>query len=97
VNDAVRGFYLAALKGQQGETYNLCAAKTHEIGEVLRIAIALSGLKVKIRSTASLMRPSDEQIIFGSTKKFRKRTGWKAMFLIKETLASMLEYWDRVM
>jgi len=97
VNDAVRGFYLAALKGQPGETYNLCAARTHEIGEVLRIAIALSGLKVKIRSTASLMRPSDEQIIFGSTKKFRKRTGWKAMFSIKETLASMLDYWDRVM
>ena len=97
VNDAVRGFYLAALKGQPGETYNLCAARTHEIGEVLRIAIALSGLKVKIRSTASLMRPSDEKIIFGSTKKFRKHTGWNATLSIKETLVSMFEYWDRVM
>jgi GDP-4-dehydro-6-deoxy-D-mannose reductase len=94
VDDAVRGFYLAALRGQPGEAYNLCAARTHRIGEVLRIAIALSGLKVEIRSTASLMRPSDEKIIFGSSKKIRKHTGWKAMFSIKQTLGSMLEYWE---
>ncbi len=68
-----------------------------DVGNLKPRRAALSGLKVKIRSTPSLMRPSDEQIIFGSTKKFRKRTGWKAMFSIKQTLASMLEYWDRVM
>jgi len=94
VDDAVRGFYLAALKGKPGEAYNLCAARTHRIGEILRIAIALSGLKVEIRSTASLMRPSDEKIIFGSTNKIRKHTGWKVMFSIKQTLGSMLEYWE---
>jgi len=43
------------------------------------------------------MRPLDEYIILGCTKKFLMGTGWKAMFSIKETLASMLEYWDRVM
>jgi GDP-4-dehydro-6-deoxy-D-mannose reductase len=95
VNDAVRGFYLAALKGQRGEAYNLCAARTYEIGEVLRMAIGLSGLKVEIRGVARLMRPSDEKVIFGSTKKIRKHTGWKATFPIKQTLMSMLEYWDR--
>jgi GDP-4-dehydro-6-deoxy-D-mannose reductase len=95
VNDTVRGFYLAALKGHRGEAYNLCAAKTHEISELLRLAIALSGVKVEIRPAASLMRPSDEKIIFGSTRKIRKHTGWKPVFSIKQTLASMLEYWDR--
>jgi len=97
VNDTVRGFYLAALKGHRGEAYNLCAAKTHEIGELLRMAIRLSGLKVEIRAAASLMRPSDEKIIFGSTKKIRQHTGWKPIFSIQQTLQSMLEYWDRVL
>jgi len=97
VNDTVRGFYLAALKGRRGEAYNLCAAKTHGIGELLRLAIDLSGEKVEIRPAASLMRPSDEKIIFGSTKKIRKDTGWKPVFSIKQTLTSMLEYWDRVL
>jgi GDP-4-dehydro-6-deoxy-D-mannose reductase len=97
VKDTVRGFYLAALKGRRGEAYNLCAASTQEIGELLRLAVDLSGVKVEIRQAQSLMRPSDEKIIFGSTKKIRKDTGWKPEFSLKETLASMLEYWDRAM
>ena len=46
------------------------------IGELLRTAIRLSGVKAEIRPAAHLMRPSDEKIIFGSTDKFRKDTGW---------------------
>src|SRR5580698_5770403 len=47
VRDTVNGFYLAALKGRPGEAYNLCATKTHEIGELLRTAIRLSGVKAE--------------------------------------------------
>src|SRR6266481_392584 len=54
VNDAVRGFYLAALKGRRGEAYNLCATKTHRIGELLNSAIRLSGVKVEVRHAAHL-------------------------------------------
>lgn len=97
VKDTMRGFYLAALKGQRGEAYNLCAARTYEMNEVLRFAIEISGLNVEVRPAASLMRPSDEKIIFGSTKKIRKHTGWKPMLSLKDTLTSMLEYWDRVL
>lgn len=95
VNDTVRGFYLAAMKGRRGESYNLCAPKTHEIGELLRLAIEISGLQVEVRPVARLMRPSDERIIFGSTKKIRRDTGWKPTLSIKQTLSSMFEYWDR--
>ena len=94
VNDTVRGFYLAASKGQPGESYNLCAARTHEVGTLLRMLIKLSGLKVEVRSSARLMRPSDEKIIFGSTRKFRNQTGWKPQRSIQQTLLSMLDYWD---
>jgi GDP-4-dehydro-6-deoxy-D-mannose reductase len=94
VDDTVRGFYLAALKGKHGEAYNLCATKTHEIGELLRTAIRLAGVKAEIRPVPRLMRPSDEKIIFGSTRKIRKDTGWKPLKSIEQTLKSMLEYWE---
>jgi GDP-4-dehydro-6-deoxy-D-mannose reductase len=94
VSDTVRGFYLAAQKGKHGEAYNLCATKTHEIGELLCTAIRLSGVKAEIRPVPRLMRPSDEKIIFGSTRKIRRDTGWKPMKSIEQTLQSMLEYWD---
>jgi GDP-4-dehydro-6-deoxy-D-mannose reductase len=97
VNDTVRGFYLAALKGKRGEAYNLCATATHQIGELLRTAIRLSSVKAEIRPAQHLMRPSDEKIIFGSTEKLRKDTGWKPAFTIEQTLSSMLSYWDKTM
>ncbi len=97
VQDTVLGFYLAAMKGKRGEAYNLCAERTYEIGELLHMAIELSGVKAEVRAAKSLMRPSDEKIIFGSTEKIRKDTGWKPKRTIQQTLASMIEYWDRVL
>jgi GDP-4-dehydro-6-deoxy-D-mannose reductase len=96
VNDAVQGFFLAALKGKRGEAYNLCATKTHQMSDVLQTAIRLSGVKAEIRPAAHLMRPSDEKIIFGSTAKFRKDTGWKPLRSVQQTLFSMLEHWDQL-
>ena len=94
--DTVRGFYLAAMKGRLGETYNLCGAESYEIGQMLRTAINLSGAKVEILPSSRLMRPSDERIIFGSTRKFRRDTGWKPRLSLEQTLISMFDYWERV-
>jgi len=96
VGDTVRGFYLAAMKGKRGEAYNLCATATHEIGELLRTAMRLSGVKAEIRQVDRLLRPSDEKIIFGSTEKIRKDTGWRPLRSIEQTLRSMLDYWDGI-
>jgi GDP-4-dehydro-6-deoxy-D-mannose reductase len=97
VNDTVRGFYDAAMKGKRGEAYNLCASRTYRIGEVLATAIRLSGVKAQVRPVPRLMRPSDERIIFGNTRKIRKHTGWKPLNSIEQTLKSMLEYWNAVL
>lgn len=97
VRDAVAGFYLAGTKGTHGETYNLCAERTWRIAELLRTAIRLSGLRVEVRPVPRLMRPSDERIIFGSTKKFRRDTGWQPRLSLAQTLQSMLDYWNRVL
>lgn len=97
VNDTVRGFYLVAMRGKHGESYNLCAARTHRIEEVLSTAVRLSGVKPEIRQASRLMRPSDEKIIFGDTRKIRRDTGWKPLRSLEETLSSMFEYWNEVM
>jgi len=97
VSDTVRGFYLAAKKGTRGESYNLCAARTLKISDLLNTAIRLSGVQAEIRPVPRLMRPSDEKIIFGSTRKIRRDTGWRPLHTIEQTLSSMLEYWNAVM
>jgi GDP-4-dehydro-6-deoxy-D-mannose reductase len=97
VSDAVRGFYLAALKGKPGEAYNLCATRTHKIGTILDAAINLSGVTAEVKQASHLMRPSDEKIIFGDTRKIRRHTGWKPVRTIQQTLTSMLKHWERVL
>lgn len=97
VQDTVRGFYVAAVKGKRGEAYNLCADRTYPIHEVLRTAMRLSGVKAEVRQVSRLMRPSDEKIIFGSTKKIRKDTGWKPLNGIEQTLRSMFDYWEKTL
>src|SRR5580692_4749646 len=96
VSDTVRAFYLAAAKGRYGDSYNVCATRTHKMSELLQRAIRLSGIKAKIHPVARLMRPSDEKTIFGSTQKIRRDLGWKPIRKIDQTLQSMLDYWDRV-
>jgi GDP-4-dehydro-6-deoxy-D-mannose reductase len=97
VNDVARGFYMVAMKGKRGEAYNMCAAQTSQIHEVLYTAIRLSGVKVEVRTVQHLMRPSDEKIIFGSIEKIRKDTGWRPVRTIEQTLKSMLDYWNALM
>jgi GDP-4-dehydro-6-deoxy-D-mannose reductase len=97
INDTVRGFFLAAMKAKRGQAYNLCAARTYPIHEVLRTATRLSGVKAEIRPVPRLMRPSDERVIFGSTRKIREDTGWKPLNSLEQTLSSMLKYWNEVM
>jgi GDP-4-dehydro-6-deoxy-D-mannose reductase len=97
VQDTVRGFYLAAMKGKRGEAYNLCATRTYRIHEVLHTAIRLAGVKAEIRPVPRLMRPSDEKIIFGSAQKIRRDTGWRPQNTIEQTLKSMLDYWQAVL
>jgi len=97
VRDAVRGFYLAAMKGKPGQSYNLCASSTNRIDTLLRTALRLSGVKAEIRPVDRLMRPSDERVIFGSTRNFRRDTGWTPEFSLDDTLSSMLKHWEAVL
>jgi GDP-4-dehydro-6-deoxy-D-mannose reductase len=95
VRDTVRAFYVAAAKGKRGESYNICATSTQQVGAMLRLAIKLAGVKVEVREAQRLMRPSDEKIIFGSTRKFQRDTGWAPQFTLEETLKSMLDFWEQ--
>jgi GDP-4-dehydro-6-deoxy-D-mannose reductase len=93
-SDRVRGSYVAALKGKPGETYNLCAANTLQVG-CYCIWRSVVWRESKNSCCRPLMRPSEEKIIFESTKIFNVDTGWKPRSL-EQTLVSMLKDWEGV-
>jgi nucleoside-diphosphate-sugar epimerase len=97
VRDSVRAFQLALDKATIGETYNLSGEKVYEIGEIIEILRGLVGFNFELFEDPSLMRPTDEPIIYGNSEKFKKVTGWKQEIPLKITLRDMLDHWRRVL
>lgn len=94
VRDKVRGYLLAALKGQPGEANNICSGKAWVIKDVLNCLLSHSRVKkIKITPDPKRMRPSDVPILLGDNSKFVKATGWKPKIAFEQTLLDTLNYW----
>ncbi len=93
VRDMVRGYYLAVLKCDPGEVYNICTGKAWKIGDVLKYLLSISKAKVKVEIDPKRMRPSDVPILIGNNSKFVKKTGWKPQISMEKTLTDLLNYW----
>ncbi len=93
VRDMVRGYYLAAVKGEPGEVYNICTGKAWKIADVLDYYLSLSKAKVKVKKDPARMRPSDVPILIGDNRKFVKQTGWKPKIPLEQTFKDLLNYW----
>jgi len=95
VRDMVRAYYLAVLKCEPGEVYNICSGKAWKIGDCLEMLLKASRVKVKIKKDPARMRPSDIPILLGDNSKFVEKTGWKPEIPFKKTLRDLLNYWRK--
>ncbi|MFZ5366041.1 MAG: GDP-mannose 4,6-dehydratase [Patescibacteria group bacterium] len=93
VRDMVRGYFLAATKGEPGEVYNICQGKAWKIAEVLEYLLSLTKVKVKIKNDPARARPSDVPILIGDNSKFRRQTGWKPKIPLEKTFKDLLNFW----
>ncbi len=93
VRDMVRGYWLAATRGEAGEVYNLCSGRGYKISEVLQNLLSLSRAKVKVEQDPSRLRPSDVPVLIGDYSKFKERTGWEPRIPFEKTLEDLLNYW----
>lgn len=93
VRDMVRGYLSAVLKGREGEVYNICSEKAIQVGEMLKLLLSFTKVKVKIKRDPGRLRPSDVPILLGDCSKFRKLTGWKPVIPFNKTMGDLLNYW----
>lgn len=93
VRDIVRGYFMAAQKGEPGEVYNICSGKAWQIKKVLEHLLSLTKAKVEIKEDPARIRPSDVPILLGDNTKFVKKTGWKPIIPFEKTLEDLLNYW----
>lgn len=92
VRDMVDALIALAREGAAGEAYNICADRAYRVSELLDMYFELAGQRVATELDPSLLRFSDEAIIFGDTTKIRTDTSWRPRWELKQTLADMLEF-----
>lgn len=93
VRDMVRAYLLAVHKCEPGEVYNICSGTAWQIQQVMDMLIKMSTKKITTRQDPARMRPSDVELLLGTYDKFRKKTGWKPLISIEQTLEDLLNYW----
>jgi GDP-4-dehydro-6-deoxy-D-mannose reductase len=93
VRDIVRAFDMALERATVGEAYNLSGERVYEVQEIVDILKGLVGFDFEVWQDPALMRPTDEPIIYGSSEKFAKETGWRQEITLEKTLSDMLGHW----
>jgi GDP-4-dehydro-6-deoxy-D-mannose reductase len=94
VRDVCDAYVVLLKKGRMGETYNVCSGQSYRVGDLLRELCALADIHVAIRVDVARLRPVDTPELRGNPSKMREQTGWATKIPIKETLKSLLQYWD---
>ena len=93
IDDAMRAYWLAALKCKYGEEYNIGGTRIIEVGEFLKKLIKLSNVEIKTKIDKNLLRPADVTLQIPNMKKFVKATGFKNKVSFDESLLKLLNHW----
>jgi GDP-4-dehydro-6-deoxy-D-mannose reductase len=93
VRDEIRGFVLAMEKAKAGEAYNISGSKAYLIKDILDIGMGFCSAKPEVFVDPTLLRTTDEPIIFGDSTKLHEATGWQQEIPIEKTVKDMIDYW----
>ncbi len=97
VRDVARAYALSLEKGKPGEVYNICSGTGVKIKDMLDKLISLSHVDLETKQDPERLRPSDVELLIGSSEKFQKETRWKPEIPFDKTLQDLLDYWrDRI-
>jgi nucleoside-diphosphate-sugar epimerase len=93
VRDLVTALELLAERGDAGGVYNISGSRTYQINDVVKLVRRHAKLPVEIQTDPSLLRPSDEPVIFGDSTRLVQATGWAQKVPLEQTIVDMLDYW----
>ncbi len=93
VRDMAHALRLLAEKGKPGEAYNICGENAYPMSAIVEIIRKEVKVPFEIWQDPSLMRPTDEAIIWGDNRKLKADTGWEQTYTLDQTISDMLNYW----
>jgi GDP-4-dehydro-6-deoxy-D-mannose reductase len=93
VRDLVNALVLLAEKGIAGEAYNISGNKVYEMTEVVTHIENILGRKINTVVDPTLLRSTDEPVIYGDSARLVAQTGWQQQIPLEQTIADMIAYW----
>ena len=92
VRDIVRAYFLALVKGELGEVYNIGSGKAYKIADILKKLISFSKSEIKVVVDKKLFRRAEIEKIYCDFSKFHRTTGWQTRIPIDASLFDTIEY-----
>ena len=92
VRDLVSALILLSEKGIWGEVYNISGEKAYMIQDIIPIIEKYMGITLPYEIDSTLLRPTDEPIIYGDSSRLKKDTGWKQSYALETTIKDMIDY-----
>jgi nucleoside-diphosphate-sugar epimerase len=97
VRDLVIALDLLSDRGAAGAVYNISGQNVYKIVEIVDIIKKYARVCFDIKMDKSLLRPTDEPVIYGDSSRLIEDTGWKQVFSLQDTIKDMMDYWrDRI-
>ena len=93
VRDLIEALVLLSEKAPGGEVYNISGENVYKIGDIIPIIEKYIKKDVAIEVDQSLLRSTDEAVIYGDSAKLKELTGWSQKFSLEETISDMIDYW----
>jgi nucleoside-diphosphate-sugar epimerase len=93
VRDLVRALVLLSQSAEPGEVYNISGRHVYTMQEVVDTVVGQAKVPIAVVPDPSLLRPTDEPVIFGDSSRLTVRTGWEQRIPLKQTIGDMLEWW----
>ncbi len=93
VRDLASAYWLAAVKGEPGEVYNVCSGCAYSVKEILDMILSSSSAGVRVETDPSRLRPMDIPELRGDNSRLRGTTGWQPEIPMEQTVKDVLDYW----
>jgi GDPmannose 4,6-dehydratase/GDP-4-dehydro-6-deoxy-D-mannose reductase len=90
VRDAMESYWVAVVKGEPGEVYNIGGNTVITVGEFLEALKKLARVPIRSRVDPNLLRPADVTLQIPDTSKFAAATGWQPKYTFDESVAFLL-------
>lgn len=92
VRDAMESYWVASMKCEFGEAYNIGGSTVITVGEFLELLKKMSKCKIVSKPDPNLFRPTDVTLQIPDTTKFTSQTGWTPKYPFEESVKFLLEF-----